>query len=317
MRPRAPLFLLALLLAACSEPDFYGFSSTPRTGTVHPRGGLTAFAVFISDSPLDEAESVRVVVDRLQLRGNRTTTELLAASRTLDLLALQNGVRALLAERDVAPGTYRLRLVLAPAGHAVDGAPLLADGAREIDFEPALRLEAGGRLELQIDLNARLSVVRAAGAWRLRPAATLVDPRRAGFVEGAVDAPGAIVSVQRAGEELASARVRADGSYRLGPLPPGRYDLVVTAPGREPAFDEVEVRDGDVSGGRAFHLDRAPFGRLEGRADPGALVHVFRDGHFVALLGADATGRFHADLPAGAYDVRTGDTALRLTVAAR
>ncbi len=312
MRPRAPLLLLTILLAACSEPDFYGFTSSPSTGR-----GLTAFAVFISDSPLDDAGSVRVVVDRLELIGDRTRIELLDASRTLELLTLQNGVRALLAERDVKPGIYRLRLTLAAAGHTVDGAPLLADGAREISFSQVLRLDAGGRLELQIDLNARMSVIHAGGAWRLRPAATLVDPSRAGFVEGFVDAPGATVSVQQSGEEIASVRVRTDGSYRLGPLPAGEYDLVVTAPGHATRFDRIQLTDGDVFGRRAFHLDGAAFGRLDGDGTPGDIVRVFRDGRLITQLGTDGAGLFHADLPVGTYDVLIGTVGRRIVVVAR
>jgi hypothetical protein len=96
-------------------------------------------------------------------------------------------------------------------------------------------------LEVQVDLNARLSAVEAGGTWYLRPSGQAFDLARAGFVAGhALDGAsaglaGVVVSAQQGGQEIASTRSIAGGSYRLGPLPAGTYQLVGSQSGLAPA----------------------------------------------------------------------------------
>jgi hypothetical protein len=306
-----PALVLALLLAACSEPDYWAFSSRTSPG---PNQGLTIVAIWISDSPVDALESAFVTVDRVELDGVALAT----APRELDLLALQNGVRALLAERDVAPGTYdRLRIRLAPAGHRVVRAggvtePLQAVGTL-IEVAGPFRLRADERLELQVDFNVRLSVTEAGGVWRLDPQAVALDPRDAAAIEGMVtDAAGqplalATVSAQLGGHEVASTRTAPDGSFRLGPVPASTYTVAVTAPGFAPAVDFAVAAP---STGNGFVLAASAVGTLTGTAPVGATVaRLERNGVLIALAGVDPFGAYSFDsVPAGSYDLRIGGT---------
>jgi len=305
VRPHAiACFVLA---AACSEPDFWAFSSRPIEGE-----GLTVVAVWVSDSPVDAAESVYVAVDRVELDG----LVLAAGRREFDYLALRNGNRALLARAEVPPGTYaRLRLRLAPDGHRVvtDGAtvPLAVGDARVLDFAGPFRVREHETLELQADLNLRQSVLETGGTWQLDPVWTLTDASTAAFIDGVVSdiggglLAGVTVSAQEAGAELASTRTGQDGTFRLGPLPAGRYDLVAPAPGLHPAALHGAA---SATGGHVLVLRTAETGTLRGRtaaAGAARVARLMRDGLLVALAGIDpATGAFEfPDVAAGLYDV--------------
>ncbi len=301
--------LLCALLAACREPDFWAFSSN-TSGTQGTRSGFTAVVIWVSDSPVDAVEAVRVTIDGLELIGparRRLSNE----RRDLDLLELRNGRAARLASTEVEAGRYdRLRLYLAGGAVRVGGAthPLRLT-ASHVDLEGPFLLRDGEGLELHIDFNVRMSVLEADGAWTLRPRLLLVDAAAGAFVGGAVNV-AATVSAQQAGDEVASTRTDRDGSFRLGPLPPGPYALVVTAPGFLPEVERgVALRAGATSEGHLFRLAPAVSGTARGTAPTGTvLVRVLRDGVLFAIAGVAADGGFTLpNLPSGSYDVEFHD----------
>ncbi|MHC4549679.1 MAG: DUF4382 domain-containing protein [Planctomycetota bacterium] len=171
MRRSAALGLCALL-AACSEPDYYAFSSN-QTGSRDAPPGFTAVVIWISDSPLDQASSVLVTIDRVELVGATGPRVLSDRSCELDLLALRDGREALLAEAEVEAGTYeRLTIHLGgfhrmvARGHTH---PLPAS-EEVIEVWGPFVLEDGERFELHVDFDVRASVVEASGGgWLLRP----------------------------------------------------------------------------------------------------------------------------------------------------
>jgi hypothetical protein len=302
--------LLCALLAACREPDFWAFSSN-TSGTSGTRSGFTAVAVWVSDSPVDTAEAVRVTIDRVELIGEQRRL-LSSARHDLDLLELRNGRAARLVGTEVEVGTYeRLRLWLAGGEVRAGGVthPLRL-AAHHVDLDGPFLLRDGEGLELHIDFNVRLSVHFADEVWTLRPRLSLVDASTGAFASGAVDPAAATVSAQQAGAEVASTRTDADGTFRLGPLPAGTYTIVVTAPGfRAEVRRDVALDAGATSAGHFFRLAPAASGAATGSAPPGTLfVHVLRDGVLFAIAGVSADGAFTvASLPTGTYDVEYHD----------
>jgi len=321
--------ILCVLAAACSEPDFWSFES--RTGGPNP--GFTATAIWIDDSPVDGAEHVFVVFERVELSGPQGVHVLAEGRKEVDLLALRNGRSELLADTEAPAGTWsRLVLRLAP-----DGARIVVGGrshplelaraqSAEISIPGLFELADGGRREWHVDFNARLSVVDAGGRWLLEPVASLLA-ESGGFVSGTVlDGAGAprsdaTVSVQQGGREIVSTRTDPDGSFRLGPLEPSTYALVATAPGHAPAVSRNVTVAAGSEAGRDPVLAPAAAGTLEGvgpTGAPGVVARLLKDGAFVAQAGVDpATGAYaFRDVAPGAYEVQLWSAGALLDVRA-
>lgn len=242
--PLLTALLGALPLAACGGADFVYFESI----TSGPNPGSTLIVVWMSDSPADDAEALEVSVARVELVRGAEVTALMTSRQTHDLLSLQHGVRAKLAETEVAPADYdRIRVTLVATGAFAprvrragvwEPLPFIDPGAHVIDVPYANQADADQTIEVQIDFNARTSLIEGPGGLALDPRLDALDPGTAGTIQGVVETdlgvvvPGAIVVAWRGGVEVRSARTRADGTYALTPLAPGLYDIeVVGAPG--------------------------------------------------------------------------------------
>jgi hypothetical protein len=291
--------LLLLLLAACN-PDYWAFSTGGH--------GTTAVVVYVSDSPADGADEILVTFASVGLTGGPGDVVLSATSQEVELLALRNGRRALLARAEVRPGLYDalvLRLSSAHGAHhlALDGAthPLdLPPGEERIEIAGPFLLHEGRTLELHLDFNARMSILEAGGRYTLRPQCDGMDVAAARFLEGTVTddlgrpVAGAIVSAQLAGHEVTSGRTDPDGGFRLGPVADPDLTLVATAPGH-----------GIATGTGSLLLPRADTGELAGAAPGGSYVRLLRDEALIAVAGVDpATGAYaFSQVPAGAYEL--------------
>ncbi|MHC4407446.1 MAG: DUF4382 domain-containing protein [Planctomycetota bacterium] len=319
-------FLLLLSGCGLGEPDLWAFSSGTST-TGQGSGGLTAIAIWTSDSPLDELDTVHVSFDRVELTRGDESLVLLDRRRSMNLLELQNGVRRLLADGRAKPGTYNtLRIGLAGGGgvpHFIgtkgEIEPLfLAPGApTEFVFEGPFRLRPDEELELQLDFNVRLSVYEANGVWYLAPIGTLHDPKIAGAVEGTALPAGTRVSAQQRGREIASTTSGPDGYYRIFPLRGDRYDLVASRSGHAPQVErDVLVNREETSGGHHFGLQPgADSGSLSGVyfavGGRGLVVKMVWNGTMIGIAGVDPqSGQF--SFP----DVPSGDVAFELWDAA-
>ena len=324
---------LFLALAGCgiAAPDFYAFGTggtffESSGTTTTSAGGLTAVAVWTSDSPVDGAESVWITFERVSLIKDGRATVLSNERRTIEMLSLQNGVRRQLAEGNVEPGTYdAVRIDLATSGAlthwiVVDGtvrALAIAPGAEPaLEFEAQYRMRPDQRMELQVDFNVRLSIYEAGGVWYLDPKGVMHDPLTAGAIEGTALPAGAIVSAQIDGEEIASVKSGVDGYFRLAPLHPDRYDIVVTGNGYSPALlGGVEVDRETTTRGHDFLLAPAAPGSIQGDYltvhSPGITVRLAWNGRFLGFAGVDpATGRFaFPAVPPGVLELEAWDTA--------
>ncbi|MDF1702470.1 MAG: carboxypeptidase regulatory-like domain-containing protein [Planctomycetota bacterium] len=252
--------ILALCAAACGGADFVYFESI----TSGPNPGATLIVVWMSDSPADDADALEVSVARVELVAGNIIVPLATSTQTFDLLALQNGNRIKLAETNVAPASFdRIRLTL------IEDGPLGPRLRRGITWEPLAFATPGGHvidvpygvhaapdatLEIQIDFNARTSLLDVEGDVQLAPQLDALDPGFAGTIRGTVrgslGAPlaDAIVIAHRAGVEVRSTRTRGDGTYTLTPLSPGSYDLSVQTPeGPIAPEPDVAVTSGEIT----------------------------------------------------------------------
>jgi hypothetical protein len=284
------LVVLAALAAACSEPDYWAFSAGS--------GGTTGVAIWISDSPVDEADEFFVTIDSVELRGPDGSALLSSAPRRIELLSLRNGRRELLASGNVREGSYDrivLRLSSSRGAHhlTVDGAP------RELAVEdPVVEIEGpfgiDDETDLLVDFNARMSLL----GDTLRPVCTAADLATARFLDGFIldergaAVAGAVVSAQRGGDEVCSGRTDAAGAYRLGPVPPGPLQIVATGSGR-----------GIATGtGPVLVLPPGDTGVLAGHAT-GSYVRLMQGGSLIAVAGIEGGAYAFRQVASGSYEL--------------
>ena len=292
--------LASVLIVGCGVDAWY-FSSITSTGQ-----GATLILVW-KDSPLDGADRLWVALERIELLAGPQRVVLLDRREEHDMLTLQNGARVTVVASEVPAGTYpTLRLTFAPESAArnrieVGGVTHLLRFARiggeRVDVDGPFTLAEGETLRWVLDLNARLSVLEAAGDWWFDPqlAWTPDDPAR--VLRGTVRGPsglvvaGATVSAQRDGREAASARTRADGTFELGPLPANAYLVVATAPG--PLVSAPETAQVFTVGTPPVDLVLAggdPPGGAQGHAPAGleaGVVWIYKNGLFLGQAGVD------------------------------
>ena len=313
--------LFAGFLASCGS----GGGSEIADGSGGSSGTLR---VLLTDSPVDDADSVFVTIDRVQVvrivDGEDVIDTIIDQPQEFDLLTLQNDVTAVLAETELEPGDYAgLRLIVADTANRIiigpDSFPLRVPSGPQtgiklnLDFTIAIDVVS----ELTIDFNVRKSVVKRGrnDDYLLTPSLTLVETITSGAIAGSVassdaDNPlqDAVVSVQQDGEELLSVLLTAGGAFRLAPLLEGDYDIVISATGCAPqAVTGVEVTAAQETGVGAVALDPAGTGGIAGIAPTGeGYIVVLRwEGHFLSQVAPDPdTGEFRFDdIAEGTYDL--------------
>lgn len=209
--------------------------------------------------------------------GRPISVAMIDSSRDVELLALRNGRRELLAERPVPEGTYdgvrvllsSPRAVLAPPG----GAPRLFDQQRGdlafvttevvVQLSAPVRVLAGQQHAALLDFDLARSLVVLQGSvespTRLLFAPVLrAGPLEPGLITGTVrrdnhtpglpaDDPlveGAVVTIARSQfEVLGSTLTDASGGYTLSSVPPGQYLLMFEHPGHRTQALPIVVAD--------------------------------------------------------------------------
>jgi hypothetical protein len=239
------------LLAACGG----GTESTPLSDTGTLRVALT-------DAPSCGYDAVFVTVREVRVHKSPTAADgdtgwasiTLPSPRRIDLLTLTNGALDELGQTPLEAGRYtQMRLLLADNTAATPLANAVRpSGQAEVALETPSALQSGLKMNVNIDVSADQiadvvidfdacrSVVRAGASGRhlLKPVLS-VTPRYLSGVRGRVDmtaVTGTVVSLQTAGNIVKSTVPDpATGAFRLSPVPPGTYDLVLTSPGRATA----------------------------------------------------------------------------------
>ena len=247
----AALALSTGLLVACGG----GAESTPLASTGFLRVALT-------DAPACGYEAVFVTVREVRAHKSLTAIEsdagwatiALPSPRRIDLLTLTNGALDELGQAPLEAGRYtQMRLVLADNTAATPLANAVRpSGKTEVALETPSAFQSGLKMNVNIDVSANQiadvvidfdacrSVVTAgrSGRYLLKPVLS-VTPRYLSGVRGSLVAAAAVdaaVTLQNAGEVVkATAPDPSTGAFRLAPVAPGTYDLVVTSPGRATA----------------------------------------------------------------------------------
>lgn len=238
----------AAVLAACG-----GGGAPSSSGTLR---------LALTDAPACGYDNVFVTIEKVRIHKSSTAAEgdvgwvdlALSPARRIDLLTLQNGALEELGQVPLETGRYtQMRLVLSANS---SGTPLAnavrPSGGSETALDTPSGLQTGLKMNVNIDIAANQmvdavidfdacrSVVTAgrSGRYNLKPVLA-VTPRLLSGVRGSVEASiatTASLSLQSAGEVVkATAPEAATGVFRLAPVPPGTYDLVLTAPGRATA----------------------------------------------------------------------------------
>ncbi len=332
MRSLLAFAFLFLAVASCGGG---GDAASPDSSLA--QGDLR---ILLSDSPVDSADAVFVVIDRVDLvqivDGEETFITVNDVDLEVELLVLQNDVTQVIGEGTFPAGEYEgIRLVLVD-GQPGGGAPPRPVGDNRIviggetfrltipsgslsgvKLNNPFTIAEGTFTELMIDFNVRHSIVKLGmkDEYHLKPRLTLVESTLRGAIDGTVTdestgepLPGAVLSAQQGGSEVLSSLSKSDGTYRLSPLEPGTYDGVASASGYAPEVIEgVSVTAGGIVAGQDFALTPSETGSISGTTvtDPDAEVHLVWQGHFLEATGADpTTGEFLFDgVAVGTYDV--------------
>jgi hypothetical protein len=180
----------------------------------------------------------------------------------VDLLTLTNGALVSLGRVQLPAGSYtQMRLVLAPnttsepyanavmpTGGGIVALKTPSAQQSGLKMNVHMTVEAGQEADFAIDFDACKSIVKAgnSGNILLKPVLSVLPilstagQRIQGWLDPALLASGTTVSVQAAGQPVRATPPVRDAGGNLGfvlyPVPPGTYDLVVTAPGRSMAI---------------------------------------------------------------------------------
>lgn len=222
--------------------------------------GMGSLRVAVTDAPACGYDEVNVTIERVRVHrsssadpGDSGWVEIpLASPLRVDLLNLTNGVLAELGQTALPAGRYtQMRLVLAantgrdPVANSVwltgaaDETPLVTPSGQQSGLKMNVNIDVAANqlADVVLDFDACKSVVVAgnSGRYLLKPVINVI-PRYLSGVQGYVDlalvGPYTTVSLQQAGVVIRSTVPDATGHFLLQPVPPGVYDLVLTAPGR-------------------------------------------------------------------------------------
>jgi hypothetical protein len=230
-------------------------------------GGTGTLSVKLVDGPADVKE-LWLDIQRVDLNGPDGWQTLSTPKQIVDVMSLQHGFAASLANETIPAGHYgQMRLVLGP-GNAV----VLQDGSRH-DLKVPSGMQSGVKLagdfdvapgttrDIYIDLDAHRSVfVHEAGAsaqWILRPVIRTFDKLETGSISGTLtdSASHPLVDVDVMAETVDGSGVAtvvrtvttdANGHYVLDLLPVGGSYYVVSAPvvaGATPAYYAPKASD--------------------------------------------------------------------------
>ena len=240
----------AALLAACG-----GGAPSPEAA------GAGTLRLALTDAPGCGYEHVTVTVERVRFHRDTSAEAdspgwaeiVLQPARRIDLLSLANGVLEELGQTPLPAGRYTQgRLVLAdntrsgswanalrPSGGSDTALHTPSGQTSGLKFAAAFDVAPGQVADVVLDFDACRSVIRRghSGRYNLKPVLTVIPrlgdagQRVVGHVAPALATPQTQVSVQLDGRPVKSTWPDPNGRFVLYPVPVGRYDLVLTAPG--------------------------------------------------------------------------------------
>lgn len=236
---------LAWLIASALAVPIAGCGSGDLTSGV--------LGVSLTDAPACGFDKVFVTVSKVRVHQSSTAADTdagwsditLNPARKIDLLSLNNGAIDSLGQTPLPAGHYtQLRLVLDPnansvvvTGSSTETALITPSAVQSgIKLVNEFDVASGKRVDLMLDFNACKSIVhRSNGSYTLKPVIKVI-PFALNGIDGFVDLAllnsRVTVTAQQNGSIYQSTVPNPQtGEFLLSRLPPGNYDVVVTADG--------------------------------------------------------------------------------------
>ncbi len=175
------LFLTLLGLLSCNSLSSED-SANSAIGNMDTSNIAGNFRLLLTDATVDEITNMQVTFSKVSAMNGETHTVLLSTPKTLNLLSLQNGNSAVLADHQLSPGTYeKINFEISMVKL------ILANGTMKIitNDEPAILQVTlpkpvaigtqANPIVVLIDLDATQSLNKSnIGAYTFQPAATTV-----------------------------------------------------------------------------------------------------------------------------------------------
>jgi hypothetical protein len=314
-----------LLILGCNEvTDPAGPAGGGGTGGGTGGGGggtpgIPSIRVLLTDAPSDMMDSAVVYISQVYLQGgDGGRTVISDSAMSFDLLVLQNGVTAELADSAIPVGEYEQLRMIVDSARAVLKAPLtFRDGSTtasmrvpsgntsglKVKFDGPIVVDSG-EVVVVIDFDVSRSFVfqgppRAPRSVSLKPVIRGTYRDVAGSISGTVTPAGAKAQLFaiRNGNDTARTTF-ADtltGAYTLQFMPPGTWTVAASADGyADEQVDNVMVGESQVVTGIDFTL--APNGSISGTVSPAAAMATL-----YAIDGTDTLAMATADGTSGAY----------------
>jgi hypothetical protein len=232
-------------------------------GTGSPAGTLS---LSLTDAPSCGYDAVNLTIEKVRVQQNAAAGDadsgwselVLNPPRRIDLLTLTNGTLASLGQVELPAGRYtQLRLILAAndAAHPLANSVVPSGGTETalttpsaqqsgVKIDADIDVPAGQRVDVALDFDACKSIVKRgnSGQFNLKPVVSVIPItpgaglRVVGYVAPSIALGSTLVSVQREGLPVKATPPDASGRFELYPVPPGTYDLVVSAAGHATAL---------------------------------------------------------------------------------
>lgn len=231
------------------------FTSCKKDNGPDPNEGTAHLNLYLTDDPA-VYDKVNIDIQSVEINseGEGWHTYTLLHPGIYDLLKFNNGVDTLMISEDVSPRTIsQIRLILGPNNSVVvDG----VSHAFEVPSgeESGLKLnvhytfEAGIIYDLWMDFDAEASIVeKGNGDYSLKPVIHIYTQELSGSISGLINPVTAAFSVEAiTPTDTFNTSISDDGSFLIGGLPSGTYDVHFSAVA---GFVDVTVPDVNVNVG--------------------------------------------------------------------
>lgn len=218
-------------------------------------GDMAHLNLYLTDAPATyDAVYIDIQSVEINSEGEGWHTYTLLHPGIYDLLKFNNGVDTLMISEDLSPRTIsQIRLILGPNSSVVaDGIshPLETPSAEEsgLKLNVHYTFEAGIVYDLWMDFDAEQSIVeKGNGDYSLKPVIHIYTQELSGAISGLISPVSAAFSVEAiTPTDTFGTSISDDGSFLIGGLPSGTYDVHFSAVA---GFIDVTVPDVNVSVG--------------------------------------------------------------------
>lgn len=223
-------------------------------------GDMAQLKIFLTDAPAEyDAVYIDVLSVEIHTDADGWKTLNVINPGIYDLLKFNSGIDTVIIDEDIAPQTIsQIRLILGDNNSVVvDGVvhPLEAPSAETsgLKLNVHYTFEAGIAYELWMDFDAEQSIVeKGNGDYSLKPVIHVYTQAETGAISGTVFPFDAAYYVMASTPtDTIGTLIAADGSFLIGGVPAGTYDVTFSAVA---GFSDITVNDVNVQTGNVTTL---------------------------------------------------------------